>query len=68
MKSFSGGSWIESVTYDEESSRMTIHTKKDSFECSGVPIEVYNEFEQAPSKGKYFNNNVKGLYLDSLFK
>ena len=27
-----------------------------------VPQNVYKEFKKAPSKGRYFNSNIKGYY------
>lgn len=64
---FTNDSFITEVNYDTDTKFMMIHFKTDSYECAGVPREVYDAFEQADSKGKYFNANVKGKYNNELF-
>ncbi len=62
--SFSGSSWIQGAKYDSELERMQIYigNKGEIYECDGVSLEVWQEFKSASSKGKYFNNYIKGKY------
>lgn len=66
--SFSNDSWIRHVEYSPLNKTMMVTTQKDNFECQGVPLEVYEEFKSAPSKGSYFNRNIKGKYNHEYFK
>ncbi len=67
LKSFSGSSWISDVQYDTETEYMLVTINGKEHECKGVPESVYDEFKRAPSKGKYFNANIKGQYNHSIF-
>ena len=64
---FENSSWIRGAVYDDETLRMIIYIGDDTYECEGVPSEIWNEFKQSPSKGQYFNANIKGKYLNKLF-
>jgi len=66
--SFSNDSWIRHVEYNPSNKTMMVTTAKDSYELQGVPLEIYSEFAKAPSKGKYFNANLKGQYSHAYFK
>ena len=52
---FTHSSWIQSVSYDDETQFMKVTTQKDTFELAGVDLKTYQEFKSAPSKGSYFN-------------
>lgn len=68
---FENGSWIQKVEYDTETRRMVITMRggsKNKYECQDVPIEIYNDFKSAPSRGKYFNSNIKGQYSHEWFE
>lgn len=65
---FTHDSWIQSVEYNTETKALTVQTERgDSYELQDVPREVYDEFAKAPSKGSYFNRNLKGQYSAELF-
>lgn len=66
-KEFHNDSWITFVEYDTDTQVMTVNTKIRTYECSGVPEEVYDAFDKAPSRGTYFNENIKGKYRDKFF-
>lgn len=66
-KEFHNDSWITFVEYDTDTKIMTVHTKMRTYECAGVPEEVYDAFDRASSRGAYFNENIKGKYKDRLF-
>lgn len=67
--SFSHNSWITHVKYNTKSKRMMVNTQKgDSYELEGVSLETYLEFASAPSKGSYFNRNLKGKYSHKYFE
>ncbi len=62
-------SWIDSIEYyscDEASGYLVINTKKGgSYIHENMPIHVWNEFKNADSFGKFYNQNIKGnYYLD----
>lgn len=65
LLSFDNDSWIQHVEYDTETKQMRITMKggkKNIYECQGVSLDVYEEFEKAGSRGNFFNNNIKGKY------
>jgi hypothetical protein len=64
---FSHNSWIRQVTYNKSTKQMLITTEKSSYECQGVPLEIFEEFASAPSKGSYFNRNIKGKFNHEYF-
>lgn len=62
-------SWIDSIEYyscDEASGYLIVNTKKGgSYIHENVPIHVWNEFKNADSFGRFYNQNIKGnYYLD----
>ncbi len=65
--SFAGSSWIKGAKYNSETYRMQIYIgdKGEVYECEGVDHETWNEFKLAKSKGKYFNNFIKGQFNTS---
>lgn len=65
--SFQGSSWIEGAKYDTGSKRLVVYIGKDSYECVDVPIEVWEDFKNASSKGQYFNQYIRGKYNHSMF-
>lgn len=67
---FKNDSWIYLVTYDTETRLMQVYVKgnKNLYELVDVPEEVYNSFRDSVSKGTFFNQNLKGKYMDKMFK
>ena len=59
-------SWIDSIEFyscDEISGYLIINTKKGkSYIHKDVPIQVWNEFKNADSFGRFYNQNIKGVY------
>lgn len=59
-------SWIDSIEYyscDEVSGYLIVNTKKGkSYIHKNVPIQVWNEFKNADSFGRFYNQNIKGNY------
>ena len=59
-------SWIDSIEYyscDELTGYLIINTKKDkSYIHKNVPIQVWNEFKNAESYGRFYNQTIKGNY------
>lgn len=62
--SFIGESWIQGAKYDTETMLMQIYIGKTSeiYECQGVDSETWKNFKSAKSKGKYFNNYIRGKF------
>jgi hypothetical protein len=54
---------IYKVTYDVSSSTLRIiFVSGNVYDYMNVPAEVYKSIRQAPSKGTYFNQSIKGRY------
>lgn len=54
---------LSSVGYDPASKTLEIEFNSGSiYQYSGVPEYIYNGLMNAPSKGKYLNQNVKTRY------
>jgi len=58
-------SWIKTVKYNIDSKTLLIN---EQYESQDVPLEIFIEFAVAPSKGKYYNNEIKGKFLNDNFK
>lgn len=54
---------IKDISYDEEYQRLfvTFHNGR-SYQLENVPRDVYDEFVAADSKGRFFNERIKGQY------
>jgi hypothetical protein len=59
---------LDSAGYDEAARTLQIQFKgrggKEGsvYDYANVPISVWHDFLQAPSKGQFFGARVKGLY------
>lgn len=68
---FDNDSWISHVKYNTETKEMVITMKggtKNKYACQNVPREVFEEFKNSPSRGSYFNNNIRGKYNHEWFE
>ena len=54
---------IESIAYDAASARLFV-TFKDGriYGYDGVPADVHTAFEDAESKGQFFNSEIRDKY------
>lgn len=56
-------SWMQSVSYDSNTMRMTITTKDGaSWQHGQVSPGQFTEMELKPSKGSYYAKNIKGQH------
>jgi len=56
-------SMLDAVRYDDESSTLGLRFNNGKiYEYPNVPRHVYSAFLAAPSKGQFFDANVKGKY------
>ena len=56
-------STITSAEYDDEARELDItFTSGKKYRYFNVPLEIYAEFLDAGSKGKFFNDNIKGAF------
>jgi hypothetical protein len=56
-------STITSVEYDDEARELDItFTSGKKHRYFNVPLEIYAELLDAGSKGKFFNDNIKGAF------
>jgi len=61
----SRSSWIYDAEYyscDGKIGYLIIETKSKNYIHSGVPIEMWNEFKNSDSFGKYYNRKLKGRF------
>ena len=65
---FTHNSWIEHVSYNQETKALTVNTQRgDSYELQNVPKEMFYEFANSDSKGRFFNTHLKGKYSHEYF-
>jgi len=64
---FDNDSWIKTVKYNMFTKQMLVN---DKYECQNVPLKVFVDFALSESKGKYWNENIKGKeeYQHEYFK
>lgn len=54
-------SWLQSISYDSASLRMTVTTKGGaSWQHAQVYPNAFTELQLHPSKGSYYTKNIKG--------
>ena len=54
---------ISSIGYDENSNTLEVEFHSGSvYQYFDVPLNVYNGFIEADSKGQYFAQHIKGYY------
>jgi lysyl-tRNA synthetase class 2 len=58
-----GSSHIEEFSYDPETDTLTIvFDGGDEYDYMNVPIQLYREFQQAPSAGQFFYRRIKNRF------
>lgn len=56
-------SMLEQVTYDNETKRLVVVFKNSKeYFYDNVPTEVWKQFQESESKGKFYTQNIKGKY------
>jgi hypothetical protein len=56
-------STIKSIEYDDDARELDItFTSGKTYRYFNVPLEIYAEILDAGSKGKFFNDNIKGVF------
>lgn len=56
-------SWMQSISYDSASLRMTITTKEGaSWQHGQIYPNQFQELQLHPSKGSYYTKNIKGQH------
>lgn len=58
---------IAGATYDSDSRQMVVTIKRGrdmtvSYTYTGIPADVWEQFDAAPSKGGFFNSHIRPLY------
>lgn len=54
---------IAAVGYEDDTSTLVVRFNSGSeYRYYGVAKEVFDELLNAPSKGRYFNQNIRGIY------
>jgi len=64
---FDHDSWIKTVKYNRLTKQMLVNEK---YELQCVPLSVFVDFALSESKGKYYNDNIKGKdeFMHNYFK
>lgn len=55
-------SFIGTVTYTPDFQSMDIAIGGRTYPYCSVPMRIYDAFKGAPSKGKFFNAEIRGIY------
>lgn len=53
---------IASIGYEDSVLEIEFHSEKSVYQYFQVPEQKYNGIMDAQSHGKYFNENIKGIY------
>jgi len=54
-------SLIKAIGYDEDTEKLTVEFKNGGkYAYSGVSEQIWNNFRNSPSVGKFFMANIKG--------
>ena len=56
-------SFVEAVGYDSDTNDLYVTLSHGSYVYHGVPESVFHNFLEASSKGRFFNRNVKDVYI-----
>lgn len=62
MKEFTGNSWIGRTTFDETTGKMRVTMHGNIYDFCNVPESVFDDFDNAKSRGTYYNENIKDKY------
>lgn len=55
---------IKAIAYNEAKHTLIVDfTSGGTYEYEGVPSNIYQAFEAAPSKGSFFHQNILDRYL-----
>lgn len=55
---------VSSVEYDAETHELLVtFTNGKTYRYLNIPVEVYDRFIGAESKGEFFNDNIKGSFV-----
>lgn len=62
-------SWLQSISYDSSSLRLTVTTKEGaSWQHAMVYPNQFEEMQLHPSKGSYYTKNIKGNHPSTTIK
>jgi hypothetical protein len=53
---------IEAVGYDGNTLAVKFHTINEVYEHCGFPSSLFEEFINAPSMGRFYNENIRGKF------
>ena len=54
---------VAAIGYEKEAEDLHVQFNSGSvYVYSNVPVEVFDNFKDADSKGRYLNENIKGVY------
>ena len=60
---------VRRVDYDDEARRLLVtFTTGRTYAYDAVPRRVYDMMLRAPSKGRFFNSEIKDCYLTTLVR
>ena len=56
-------SFLDSCSYDKEAKELAVSFRNSKiYRYLNVPVEVYEDFKNAPSAGEFYSSKIKGKY------
>lgn len=55
-------SWIKGASYDSQTEVLIIETNTQDYTFIDVPKDVWTGFKGSESKGRYYNQKIRGRY------
>ena len=56
---------VHAASYDPDTERLTLRLNGGTVAHHGVPVQVAQGLQDAPSHGKFYNKNIRGKYEHS---
>lgn len=53
---------LQKASFNSETSELVVQFKNGRDYSYKIPIELWNSFKEAPSKGNFFVKNIKGKF------
>lgn len=54
---------IAEIGYEDGTLAIRFRSRRELYSFPNVPEQIFKDFLQAPSKGKFYNENIRDIYL-----
>lgn len=54
---------IAEIGYEDGMLTICFRSRRELYSFPNVPEQIFKDFLQAPSKGKFYNENIRDIYL-----